>query len=325
MSLKGFDMNGRANEGNMLRMLMFANALTAIPMTHRSKIWFVNFVLGSDSNDGESWAYPLKTVVKALSKVRSGYNDVIILQPCPLTVAGAASVITEADISVAKSDLSIIALNDPTNQSIIFRQTTDPSTSVFNLTAAADRVLFKGLAFDGNGDGGKDVWAFNIVGGSVGGTIKNCRFFRGNGIKSTNAASASEWVIEDNKFIDIDTEIIGYFNLGMIRRNRSVKTATGALTVSISLLDTTTADSDGAIIENNTILGGIVGTTPRATGISVAAACYGVGIIDNRVAGCTDNLSYTQSTAGCYGINNKTDDGGQGGAEYADTEDNLNS
>jgi hypothetical protein len=281
-----------------------------------AKYWVnPNVLKGSDSNDG-TYTAPFRTLAKAVSKMKAG--DAVFIQN------GMGTALAEGDIDLtALTDIAIIGLSSPMGGEVIIKPTTDPTTSIFKLSSTSQRILIAGITFNCAGDGGNDVKAINSTGADYV-TIQGCTFIYGTGIITTNANTSQFWKISGNRFLNTVNAIVGYLGLADISNNQIIKTATGALTVGISLLDnTTTADSDGALIHHNTILGGIEGTTPLADGILVAAACYGVGVVDNRVAGCTANVTVTSNTAGAQNIFNLTDQGRAGGGEWADAETYL--
>jgi len=282
-----------------------------------SHVFYVDFANGKDTqHSGRNFDAPLLTLTKAVSQVESGRGDFILIIPSAGTNG------TDGDIALAKTDVVIAGLGDAAQVGVTIYPTTDPATAIIAATAAADRIVIKNIYFDGNGDGGADVVAINAIGGASNWIVEDCIFSRcGTGINGSNAATANLWKIRNNLFANCDSGIVGYFGFADIYNNKFIKTNTAALTVGISLLDnTTTANSDGALIRNNIILGGIEGTTPMADGIVVAAACYGVGVIENRVAGCTTNVTVTENTAASQSIFNLTGDGREGGGEWADAE-----
>jgi hypothetical protein len=273
------------------------------------------------SHSGQHFEAPLLTVGDALENVETGRGDIILLQP-------SATNFTEGDVSIAKTDIVIAGMVPANRGRIIFKPTTDPTTAMFIGANTSNRITLKNIQFNGAGDGGNDVKAFAVAGLADyvdGFTIEGCRFVLcGTGISTSNAGSACDWLIRDNTFINCDNGILGYLHHGEIVGNKMLKTLTTALTVGISLLDATTvADSDGCLVHHNTILGGIEGTTPMADGIIVAAACYGVGVWDNKVAGCTTNITVTDNTAAAHAIFNITGDGREGGGEWANAETYL--
>lgn len=288
-------------------------------MTYTGQRFFVNptATRGNDNNDG-SFGRPYATLAKAVSMAVAGRGDVIFIQ------SGCGTDLTDIDVDLTTmTDLSIVGLNAPSGGFVRFKSTTDPTTAIIKLAAASARILIANIRFDCTGDGGKDVVAINSTGASAV-NVLNCQGVYGTFINTTNAASSSNWRISGNTLINTDSGIVGYLNLAEIDNNRIIKTVTTALTVGISLLDnTTTADSDGALVHHNAIFGGIEGTTPMANGIVVAAACYGVGVYENRVAGCTANVTVTQNTAGAHSVLNLTEDQRAGGGEWADAETYL--
>ena len=234
--------------------------------------------------------------------------------------------LANAYVYINISDISIHACGMPGD--VVIKPGAAATAGIFALGTIADRLELDGIWFDCTTAANECI---DVPSGGVNNCwIHNCRFdgqggAAAAGIVTANAATCANWIIENNTFIDCTVAAIkGYLGYAKIRNNILIKTLTTAMTIGISLLDnTTTADSDGAVIHDNLVLGGIEGTTPLATGISVAAACYGVGVWRNGVAGCTDNLSHTANDAATQAIDNYTADGRQPAAEYADVEDKL--
>jgi len=290
-----------------------------------SHVFYVNpdTDVGRDGqHSGMKYRSPLNTIEEALSKVESGRGDFVIIQASDTDI-------TEGDIEIAKTDIVIAGMTPANMGRVTLKPSDDPSGAIFSCTNASNRIVFKNLRINGHGDGGDDVKGIRLTGKAdygEGYIIEDCIFeLCGNAIVTSNTGSASDWVIRNNLLINCDNGIAGYFHHGEIYGNRIIKTVTTALTVGISLLDnTTTADSDGCMIHHNTVLGGIEGTTPMADGIKVAAACYGVGVWENRVSGCTTNITVTDNTAASHAIFNITGDGREGGGEWADAETYLN-
>ncbi len=288
-------------------------------MTGVGKQYFANddTSRGSDRYDG-SFGRPFLTIKKAVDMSVVGRGDVIFLQ------SGCGTNYTDYDIDLtAMTVLTIIGLNDPSGSAVLIKPTIDPATAIFKLGANSKRIQLINLGLSGAGDGGNDVIMINSTGADNISVI-GCTASNGTFINTTNAASSSSWKISKNRLLNTVNGIKGYLGLAEIDHNIIRKTVTTELTVGISLLDNgDTADSDGALIHHNTILGGIEGTTPLANGILVAAACYGVGIWENRVSGCTDNISYAANTVGTHAMFNMTDDGRNGGGNWADAQTYL--
>lgn len=298
----------------------------------RGDFWFVDAANGNDSNSGADIRDAFQTIQKAVNVCSGVADDYIFLLPTDGTdydddTVGAS--LANAYVYINKSNVHLIGINPAHGQSVIVNPGAAATAGVINLSAAADRVEIAGITFNTTTAANE---AIAVTGGANGVWVHDCRFLGAGGaaeagIVGTNVASCADWVIENCLFYNLDVgAVVGYFSRGIIRNCKIIKTVTAAMTDGISLLDnTTTADSDGAVIENIVVLGGIEGTTPLATGLKVAAACYGVGIINCQVSGCTDNLSYTANTAAAHEIGCLTSDGRNGGAEYADSEDKLNS
>uniref|UniRef100_A0A6M3JVA4 Pectate lyase n=1 Tax=viral metagenome TaxID=1070528 RepID=A0A6M3JVA4_9ZZZZ len=246
-----------------------------------SKVFYVNPSASASNARGFPYEAPVNTIAKALALCTSGQGDFVLIQPTPGTN------ITEYDVSVAKGSVTIASLADPTAGMCVIKPTTDPTTSVMALTAAADNVMLKNLILYGSGDGGNDKLCLNVIGGANNVTIDNCYFIYGSaGITTSNVASCQSWVIKNCRFIDMSTHgVQGYFKWGIIKDNLLQNTDNSAWSAGgILVLDnTTTADSDGCMIVDNTIMAGV--TAVMATGISVAANCLGVGIVNNMLGG----------------------------------------
>lgn len=304
----------------------------------RGRRWFVDPANGDDNAGGQSIWTAVQTIQQVLTliaaeRTASGktYREHVYLLPGQGTDYDDDTVsasLSNAYVYINISDISIHACGMPGD--VVINPDAAATAGIFALGTSADRLELDGIWFDCTTAANECI---DVPSGGVNNCwIHNCRFdgqggAAAAGIVTANAATCANWIIENNTFIDCTVAAIkGYLGYGIIRNNVFIKTLTTAMTDGISLLDnTTTADSDGAVIHDNIILGGIEGTTPLATGIKVAAACYGVGIWHNAVSGCTDNLSYTANTAAAHGMENYTSDGRNGGAEYADSEDKLNS
>jgi hypothetical protein len=308
----------------------------------KATFWYVDAANGNDNGSGEDVDHAVQSIQQALynislKRTATGkvYEDVIFLLPTNAvdydddTVGNTAKGgLANAYVYINQANIRIRGIGIPGG--VLIKPDAAATAGIFAIGTSADRLEISGIRFDCTtaanecidvpSGGANDVHIHDCIFDGQGGAAAA-------GIVTGNAATCARWVIENNQFIDCTVAAIkGYLGHGLIRNNVFIKTMTGAMTDGISLLDnTTTADSDGCVIRDNLVLGGIEGTTPLATGIKVAGACYGVGIVDNRAAGCTDNLSHTANTAATHAIENATGDGRNGGAEYADTEDRLNS
>lgn len=307
----------------------------------KGSFWYVDAANGSDAGNGKDVDHATQTIQQALynislERTASGktYEDVILLMPTNAvdydddTVGNTAKGgLANAYVYINQPNIKIIGVGSPGG--VVINPDAAATAGIFAIGASADRLEIANIEFDLTTAANECI---AVTGGADSVHIHDC-IFTGTGgaanagIVSTNVASCSNWIIERNRFYDLDVgAIVGYFNKGIIQDNIIGKIVAAAITDGISLLDnTTTADSDGAMILRNVVSGGIEGGTPMATCVKVAAACIGVIIADNRVAGGTDNLSYTANTAGAHAIQNFTSDGRQGGAEYADEEAVLNS
>jgi len=302
----------------------------------RGEKWYVDPANGDDNAGGKDIWTAVQTIQKALTLIAAKrtassktYHEYIYLLPGQGTdydddTVGAS--LANAYVYINISDVSIIGCGRPGD--VVVKPDAAATAGIFALGTSADRIEIANIHFDSttaaNGminaasGGCDDVWIHHCAFDGQGGAASV-------GINTANAATCARWTIEYNRFIDrVTGSVIGYLGLGIIRYNTIIKTIAGALTIGISLLDnTTTADSDGAVIHDNLVLGGINGTTPLADGISVAANCYGVGVWRNGIAGCTDNLTITENTAGAHAIDNYTYDQGEGNVAYATVDDKL--
>ncbi len=296
----------------------------------RGDFYFVDQSNGNDAFGGKDIRDAFKSIQKAINVCSGVVDDYIFVLPTDgvdYTGDTVGASLANAYIYLNKSNVHLIGLNPGHMGSVIVKPGAAATAGILNLGNGADRCEIAGLTFDTTTAANECI---AVTGGADNVWVHDNKFVAygetaGAGIVGTNVASCDGWVIERNTFLNCTVAaILGYFHDGVIRNNRLVKTVTGALTIGISLLDnTTTADSDGCLVENNIVGGGIVGTTPLADGISVAAACYGVLISNNLIGGCTDNLTMTENTAAAHAFNNKTYDQGEGFVAYATLDDKL--
>ena len=320
-------MNPTANKYRLGNLIAAAAPYAAFT---RGNHYFVDQEFGKNSYSGTDIKYAFKSIQRAVDKCSGESDDYIFLLPqdgVDYTGDTVGQSLANAYVYINKSNVHLIGINPGHGQSVIINPGAAASTGIINLGANADRVEIAGITFNTTTAANE---AISATGGSSGVWIHDCRFLGAAGaaeagIVTTNAASCADWVIENCYFYNLDVASIqGYLSRGIIRNNRIITTVSAALTMGIELVDnTTTADSDGCLIENNIVGGGINGGTPLADGISVASACIGVLISNNLVGGATDNLTMTENTAGAHAFNNFTYDQGEGNVVYANLDDKL--
>ncbi|KKN78257.1 hypothetical protein LCGC14_0351160 [marine sediment metagenome] len=325
------DLNTMSPSAFKHKLGRLVTANQAFPAYTRGNTYFVDPEFGKDSYSGTDIKYAFQTIQKAVDKCSGESDDYIYLLPSDGVDYDDDTVgtsLANAYVYINKSNVHLIGLNPPHMQSVIIKPGAAATAGIIALGTGADRCEIAGITFDLTTAANECIDVPS--GGANGVWVHDCHFIgtgdtNDTGINTANAANSSYWIIEDCVFYNLVIGAVkGYFNRGVIRNNRIVKTVTGALTDGISLLDnTTTADSDGCLVENNIVGGGIVGTTPLATGIKVASACYGVIISNNYIGGCTDNLSMTENTAAAHAFHNYTYDQGQGNVAYTTLDDKL--
>lgn len=183
-------------------------SLQGIPRSKNSNVYVVDGANGLDTNGGDRWSSPLKTVSAAYAKCVTGQNDVI------LVVASTSAVNEAAAITWSKNLTHLVGLGSPVHAGqrtriacnatglspfltisgygCIFRnlyiwQGQDDAASLINVSVTGQRNYFENIHFAGGGhasqaiDGGASV----LISGGSENRFVDCTF----GVDTVNSGT----------------------------------------------------------------------------------------------------------------------------------------
>ena len=299
--------SSRPAQLNQLGTRLYSASANTYPMDYPGKVYFVNNVTGSASNDGLSWS-------TAFAQISTAITAVVAFQAAQL--AASLDIYERCIIYVAGTSTAYTALTSLPSYCDIIGVGADPrgnGTGIARITAAtgvdtvADTVGFRGLnvynmQFTGSGTG----WALNaaIAYRSV---FENCTFVN----KSTGGAifvKCGSLVIRNCQFGgDTTTPAIGLSIGSGTENSNQCLIENNAIYGSTTGLANAGGLSDGTVVKGNTIYGGTTGILDTSAGATPAAWAWYVG---NYISAGSDAMNMTnggtQRAIGNYVIDNAT-------------------